>query len=153
MIAMQLYPHVAALAWGVLWALFCTGVLVYVVLAIGGSIQGVDIASNLSGSPRSRRVESKEEKRLYFMWTDAGPLMQYDRQLLQRASIQLQNRSMLKFIPPDLENQLARIELDYAKEHGHNSVTEIAKTIFESKAAGGGYAFEVIDQRYRKPRR
>ncbi len=121
--------------------------------AIGGSIQGVDIANNLAGNPQKRRVPSKEEKRLYFMWNAPGPLMQYDRQLLQKAGVPLPNRSMLKFIPPELENQLAVIELEYARQHGHNSVTEIAKTIFQSKAASGGYAFEVIDQRYRRPRR
>ena len=124
--------------------------------AIGGSIQGVDIANNLSGSPRKRLVtdtKSADAMRLYFMWNSPSPLMQYDRQLLQQAGVQLQNRSMLKFIPQELENQLAHIELDYAKERGHQSVTEIAKTIFESKPAGSGYEFEVISQRYRKPRR
>ncbi len=122
--------------------------------AVGGSIQGADIANNLAGSPTKRRViDTASEKRLYFMWKQAGPLMQYDRQLLQQAGIQLANRQMLKFIPPALENQLAVIELAYSKEHGHASVTEIAKTIFESRVEGGGFAFAVIDQRYRKPRR
>ncbi len=122
--------------------------------AIGGSVQGVDVANNLAGNPQKRRiVDTESEKRLYFMWNSPGPLMEYDRQLLQQAGIPLPNRQMLKFIPPDLENQLAVIELDYAKQKGHQSVTEIAKTIFESKGSGNGYAFEVIDQRYRKPRR
>ena len=57
---------------------------------------------------------------------------------------------MLKFIPKDLENQLAVIELDYAKSKGHQSVTEIAKTVFENNPDGNGYKFEVISQRYRK---
>lgn len=119
--------------------------------AIGGSIQGVDVASNLAGSPKkSRIVDTESEKRLYFMWTTPSPLMQFDRQLLQQAGIQLPNRQMLKFIPKDLENQLAQIELDYARSKGYNSVTQIAKTVFESKAADGGYAFEVVSQRYRK---
>ena len=78
--------------------------------------------------------------------------MQFDRQLLQQAGVQLPNRQMLKFIPTDLENELARLELDYARERGHQSVTEIAKTVFESKGSGDGYAFEVISQRYRKAR-
>lgn len=122
--------------------------------AVGGSIQGVDIANNLAASPKKRRVvDASKEVRLYFMWNSPSPLMQYDRQLLQQAAIELSNRQMLKFIPPNLENQLALIELEYAKERGHQSVTEIAKTIFESRGSGTGYAFEVIDQRYRKPRR
>ena len=122
--------------------------------AVGGSIQGVDIANNLAASPKKRRVvDASKEVRLYFIWNSPSPLMQYDRQLLQQAAIELTNRQMLKFIPPDLENQLALIELEYAKERGHQSVTEIAKTVFESRGSGTGYAFEVIDQRYRKPRR
>jgi hypothetical protein len=121
--------------------------------AIGGSIQGVDVAKNLAGSPQTYRiVDTESEKRLYFMWTTPSPLMEFDRQLLQQASISMGNRQMLKFIPPDLENQLAQIELDYAAAKGHNSVTEIAKTVFESKAEQGGYKFEVVSQRYRKGR-
>lgn len=120
--------------------------------AVGGSVQGVDIANNLAGNPQSRRNPNPEtEKRLYFMWSSPSPLMQYDLQLLQQAGISMAgNRSMLKFIPKELENQLAVIELEYAKTKGHQSVTEIAKTVFENKPDGNGYKFEVISQRYRK---
>ncbi len=122
---------------------------------IGGPVQGVDIASNLSGSPQKRRiVKTEEEKRLYFMWTSPSPLMQFDKQLLQKAGIAVTpGRNMMKFIDPNLENLLAHTELEFAKTKGHNSVTEIAKTIFESKADGNNYVFEVVDQRYRKPRK
>lgn len=119
--------------------------------AVGGSIQGIDAANNLAGSPKKYRItDTAKEKRLYFMWTTPSPLMQFDRQLLQGAGIPLPNRQMLKFIPGDLENRLAQIELEYAKEKGYNSVTQIAKTVFQSKGSGDGYAFEVISQRYRK---
>ena len=121
--------------------------------AIGGSIQGVDVAKNLVGSPQKYRiVDTESEKRLYFMWSTPSPLMEFDRQLLQQAGIPLPNRQMLKFIPKDLENELAQIELDYSKSKGHPSVTEIAKTVFESKPQDGGYRFEVVNQRYRKSR-
>lgn len=121
--------------------------------AIGGQIQGVDYASRLASAPQTRRGESATEKRLYFMWTVAGPLMQYDRQLLQKAGIPLAGRQMLKFVPPELENQLAAKELEYAREQGHQSVTEIAQTVFESQPNDGGYTFVVIDQRYRTPKK
>jgi len=123
--------------------------------AIGGSIQGVDVANNLSGTPKSRRITNTEdEKRLYFIWTSFSPLMQFDRQLLKKSGISLDGkRQMLKFIPPNLENQLAHTELEYSKSKGHPSVVEIAKTIFESTADGNGYKFEVVNQRYRKPKR
>jgi hypothetical protein len=121
--------------------------------AIGGSIQGVDVAKNLAGSAQKYRIEDTEgEKRLYFMWNSPSPLMEFDRQLLQQASIELPNRQMLKFIPKDLENLLAQIELEYSTSKGHPSVTEIAKTVFESKPEGSGYKFEVVSQRYRKSR-
>ena len=122
--------------------------------AIGGSIQGVDVANSLAGTPKKRRiVNTEEEKRLYFMWTAPSPLMQFDRQLLQKADVSLAaNRQMLKFIPKELENRLAQTELDYAKSKGHQSVTEIAKTVFESVPDGRGYTFQVVNQRYRRPR-
>ncbi|MGB1925409.1 MAG: hypothetical protein ACPHL6_02700 [Rubripirellula sp.] len=121
--------------------------------AIGGSIQGVDVASNLSSRIQKSRIEdTASEKRLYFMWNSPSPLMEFDRQLLNSAGVQLANRQMLKFIPKDLENQLAVIELEYSTSKGHPSVTEIAKTVFESKSDGGNYVFEVVSQRYRKPR-
>ncbi len=123
--------------------------------AIGGNVQGVDVANNLAGTPKSRRVvDTEQEQRLYFIWTSPSPLMQYDRQLLRKANISLQGkRQMLKFIPPDLENLLAQTELQYAKEKGHQSVTEIAKTIFESASDRDGYKFTVVSQRYRTPRK
>lgn len=120
--------------------------------AIGGGIQGVDVASNLAAAPQQRRIiDTESEQRLYFMWTTTGPLMQYDRQLLQKAGITLGgNRTMMKFIPQDLENKLAQLELEYAQSKGRQSVVEIAKTIFESVASQDGYEFQVVSQRYRK---
>lgn len=120
--------------------------------AIGGSIQGVDVANNLVASPKKYRiVDTQAEKRLYFMWSSPSPLMQFDLQLLQQAGVQSGGRQILKFIPKDLEDKtLANLELDYAKSKGYQSVTQIAKTVFECKSDGGGYKFEVTSQRYRK---
>ena len=122
--------------------------------ALGGGVQGVDYVSGLSGSPQVRRGASADEKRLYFMWVDrSSPLYQYDRQLLQKAGVNIgSGREMVKFIEPELENMLAHVELEYATKNGHASVTEIQKTIFESRSQGSGYVFEVVDQRYRKPK-
>jgi len=121
--------------------------------AIGGAIQGVDYASSLASTPKIRRAPSDGEKRLYFMWTTESPLKRYDQQLLQKAGIPTAGRQMIKFLEPDIENLIANIELNYAKEKGHQSVTEIAKTVFESRAANGGYEFVVTEQRYRKPKK
>lgn len=121
--------------------------------ALGGGVQGVDYAANLAGSPSTRRGESDDEQRLYFMWVDrSNELFQYDRQLLQKGGVNISGREIIKFVEPELENQLAHIELEYAKEKGYESVTQIQKTIFESRAAGNGYEFVVIEQRYRTPK-
>lgn len=118
---------------------------------IGGGIATVDYASGFTTKPRTKSGKSDSEKRLYFMWRQEGPLVAYDRQLLTQAGVKIQSRQLLKFIPPELENRLAVIELQHAAKNGHNSVKEIAKTVFESQpASAGGYQFVVIEQRYRK---
>ncbi len=124
---------------------------------IGGGIQGLDYASSLaSEQPHSRHGVSSDEKRLYFIWTQPGPLMQFDRQLLQRAFVsaasdaEVKKRQMLKFISPELENRLAKIELEYAIAKGHPTIDSIAKTVFISRPHDDGYQFVVAGQRYRK---
>lgn len=122
--------------------------------AIGGSIQGVDYAFNLSKNPQTRRqVDTTEEKRLYFMWKRPSPLQKFDRQLLSSAGVSLSgNRLQIRFIPPELEKQLYILEMTYAAKNGRTSVSEIAKTVFQCIPGGGGYEFEVVDQRYRRPK-
>jgi len=122
--------------------------------ALGGEqIQGVDYASGLSGTPKIRRGKSADEKRLYFMWTTESPLKKFDSQLLQKAGIPVPGRQMVKFVEKDLENVIANVELDYAKSKGHQSVKEIAKTVFDSQPKDNGFVFVVVDQRYRKPKK
>ncbi len=122
--------------------------------ALGGTqVQGVDYAASLSGTPKVRRGPSDTEKRLYFMWTKPSPLEKFDRQLLQKAGVPLTGREMVKFIDAELENVLANIELDYAKKNGHQSITELAKTVFESQSKNNSFEFVVVEQRYRKPKR
>lgn len=117
--------------------------------ALGGGVDGVDYAFNLAGSPKSRHGDGESEKRIYFMFTTPSPLQKYDLQLLQQAGVKVTGRSQVKFITPELENQLAHTELEFAKSKGHQVINGVAKTIFESKPSGNGYAFEVIEQRYR----
>jgi len=116
---------------------------------IGGSIAGVDYLSGLSTGPTVRRGDSGAEKRLYFMWSRENPLIWFDRQLFERAGLVVGQREILKFIPPELEKQLAAIELEYAMARGRSSHS-VAKTVFFSEAAGGGYRLVVRQQRYRK---
>lgn len=117
--------------------------------AIGGGIPGVDYAWELSGKPRTRNEQSKDDQRLYFMWTASGPLATYDRQLLSKAGVALTDRHLIKLIPEDLETSLAKIELEHARENGITEVQQIARTVFESVPSDGGYRFAVIEQNYR----
>lgn len=122
---------------------------------IGGGVATVDYATKLSTSPQKHSGTSEAENkraRLYFQWRQDGPLKQFDRQLLEQAGVKTSGRNLLKFIPKELEDRLAVAEMQAASAAGHKSVKEIAKTIFESRAAasGGGYEFVVTEQRYRK---
>ena len=114
-----------------------------------GKAKLVDYASGFSGPIQKRAGKGSDEKRLYFMWRQEGPLVAFDRQLLGQAGIETQGRQLLKFIPSSLEDQLARAEMKHAISHGHNKVREIAKTVFESRPTSSGYDFVVIEQRYR----
>ncbi len=120
---------------------------------MGGEVEGVDYAKQFSTSPVKRHGPSETEKRLWFRWTDNGPLAQYDQQLVQKAGIPISaGRFVLMFIEKDLENQLALMELEFSTKAGFPSVKQIAKTIFEVQPTESGYAFKVVDQRYRVPK-
>jgi hypothetical protein len=114
-----------------------------------GKSKFVDYAFGFSGAPQKRSGKGSDEKRLYFMWRQEGPLVAFDRQLLGQAGVQTQGRQMLKFIPKELEEKIYQIEMKYAISKGHSKVREIAKTVFESQPASSGYDFVVIEQRYR----
>ena len=125
--------------------------------AFGGGVQGIDYAHSLASRPTKRTLATaKDEKRLYFSWKTATPLAGFDRALLQQAGVSLNGRNIVRFIPgeaaDDLENVLANIEKEYTEKAGHVWPNDVAKTVFESKSSDGGYAFEVIDQRYRRGR-
>ncbi len=114
-----------------------------------GKSKLVDYAFGFSGTPQKRSGKGSEEKRLYFMWRQDGPLVAFDRQLLGQAGVQTQGRQMLKFIPKELEDRIYQTEMKYAISKGHSKVREIAKTVFESQPVSSGFDFVVIEQRYR----
>ncbi len=127
--------------------------------AVGGGKPLVDYAANAGSSPKTRSGRGDAEKRLYFMFRNEGPLLQFDRQLLKKASVDTGGRTILKFLTPELENELANLEYNYAKKQLNTSDTpgvvamQIAKTIFESQpVTGKGYQWVIVDQRYRKPK-
>jgi hypothetical protein len=115
---------------------------------IGGT-RLVDYAAGFSETPQKRSGKGSEEKRLYFMWRNEGPLTAFDRQLLSQAGVQTEGRQLLKFIPKELADFLAVEEQKYMRSKGHKFLKEVSKTIFESQVVGNGYNFVIVEQRYR----
>lgn len=113
--------------------------------AAGGGRDKVDYARQLTNpKPSVRSSPGNLEKRLYMSYR-SGALKEFDRQLLSRAGIPTQGRTLLQFYPGSVEAQLASLEM---KKAGGRRLKEIRKTIFGVKRQGAGYRFEVIDQKY-----
>ncbi|QDT08726.1 hypothetical protein K239x_06680 [Planctomycetes bacterium K23_9] len=116
--------------------------------AFGGDLPGIDSAGDFAlGGTAKHNGKPKTEKRLYFSWAQPSPLARYERSLLIQAGVPVAGRQVVKFIPRELENRLATMELEYAFLHGVASVTEIEKTVFESQRVGQQYRFVVTHQR------
>ncbi len=122
--------------------------------AVGGGEPLVEYASDFSTTPKTRKAAGDQDKRLYFMYRNEGALLQFDRQLLKKSGIKTDGRTILKFITPELQAQLQKLELEYARKGRGAKVTvkEIAKTIFECQVVNNkGFQWVVIDQKYRRP--
>jgi hypothetical protein len=115
--------------------------------AAGGGSEEIDYVSELtSPRPRRRSASGGSEERLYMSYR-SGQLKEFDRQLLQRAGITTSGRQILQFYPPEVEGTLAALERQKA---GTRPLKEIRKTVFAVRSVAGGYAFEVIEQQYRR---
>lgn len=122
---------------------------------LGGGVKGVEAVTNVSRGGKKRIItDTANEKRIYFRFGRPTPLQKFEEELLTRAGANVsgKGRYTIKFIEKNLENQLARLELDYANSKGHELIQEVAKTIFQSEPDGSGYKFVVVSQRYRTPR-
>ncbi len=105
----------------------------------------VRYAQNLSKSkPDVRTGPADAEKRYYLTWR-GGDLIEADRALLARAGIDNQSRIILKFLPPEVESQLAQLE----KTHAGDQIDQLRRTRFGISPHGNGYRFRVIDQAFR----
>lgn len=122
---------------------------------VGGNVATIDYAGSLGSKTTKRSGSGKEEKRMYFMRKSEGPFAAFDQQLLKKAGVNYNGRIILKFIPDNLQEDLAQLEQRYAMENrgkGKQVPTrEFAKTVFECRPRkSGGFEWVVIDQRYRK---
>jgi hypothetical protein len=115
-------------------------------LAAAGGSRMIDYARNLSKPRPDRRAgPPDQEKRLYMTWR-RGDLQASDKTLLGRAGIQTDGRLVLQFIPEDVENQLAAMEMENGKGR---SVKEFLRTVFGVQPASGGFEFVILEQRFR----
>jgi len=104
----------------------------------------VAYASNLAkAKPDVRTGPADQEKRCYLTW-DRGDLQAADRELLARAGIDAENGIILKFLPPQVQAELARLE----KVHAGSDAEKVRKTEFLVLPAGDGYTFKVTDQTF-----
>ena len=97
--------------------------------------------------PDTRTGTASDEKRYYLTWQTGG-LEEADRTLLARADVSAEGgaiRKIFKFLPPDLEGQLAGME----QKRAGNEADSVRATYFGIQPSGRGYKFYVIDQTYK----
>jgi hypothetical protein len=58
---------------------------------------------------------------------------------------------VIAFFPRELEDRLAKMELDYAEKNGHKSADEIGETQYQIMRVQSKYEPVVVDQRYKNP--
>ncbi|MFZ5829052.1 MAG: hypothetical protein ACOY3P_03155 [Planctomycetota bacterium] len=94
--------------------------------------------------PEVHEGPADEEKRFYFTWR-SGDLGQADSELLIRAKVSVEDRVVLKLLPPQLEQRLVDLEREYAGERADR----VQKTRFAIRGRAPWFEFYVAEQWYR----
>lgn len=111
--------------------------------AIGGGKNVIDYASKFTQpQPAVRSGSSTQEKRRYLTWRK-GPLAAADKQLLAKAGIDTSARIVLQFLPFEVEQQMAQLELEYARG---KKMSQIRRTVFAVRGSEGKFEFYVVEQ-------
>ncbi len=105
----------------------------------------ITYVSNLAQPKPDTRVGAADAEGRYYLTWRGGELVEADRQLLARAGVPSEGRLILKFLPPEVETQLAHLE----KVHAGKEADEVRRTRFGISPDGDGYRFRVIDQTFR----
>lgn len=115
----------------------------------GGGIPTVDYVKGFTAAqPALRKAQNpKQEKRVRFLYR-GGPLKQVDRNLAQKAGINVDGRIVFHFYSQETYNQLLALENEKMKPR---SISEVLRTVFGIRPAGNGFEFHVIRQDYRTP--
>lgn len=111
---------------------------------LGGGVDGIVYVSRLSAEkPAVRSGTGDAENRLYFPQDRA--LAELDQQLLSKASVPVQNRVIVYFVPPAVERQILQAEREFA----NRTPQDISQTLFGVRSEGDSYTFYVIEQQPR----
>jgi hypothetical protein len=105
-------------------------------------------ASNLHKARPNTRVEknpAENEKRFWLRWVQ-GDLRRADDELLERAGIEPPYSFILKFLPPEVEAELARLE----RLKADGDVNRVKKTRFGVRQDGDKCELYVIEQLYKR---
>lgn len=92
--------------------------------------------------PLIERERATPEQRLYMTWRLGSARRDTDRKLLERNGIATDDRTIVQFIPPAVEELLARLEYEFAKREP----AAIRRTRFAVRPHGAAYEFYVEDQ-------
>jgi hypothetical protein len=107
------------------------------------SAGAVEYVRGLSrNSPLVDRDRKSNETRLYMQWRRGSPRLDADRRLLEGAGVSTAGKTLVQFIPPELEERLGRLEFDFAQR----DAGKIRKTRFATRSDGDGFAIYVEDQ-------
>lgn len=115
------------------------GIELAAVAADGTSVYARNLAQP---KPTVDRNRSEPESRLYMQWRAGSSRRETDRKLLAKAGIDTAGRTLVQFIPPAVEEQLAQLEYAFAKVEAK----KIRKTRFAVRPQGKGYEFFVAEQ-------
>lgn len=108
----------------------------------------IEYASNLSKSPVTRTGPVETEKRSFFLWRGNDPLAAFDRQLLEKAGIQVAGGVVIQFWSAPSWQLILHAEKDHA-EASNFQRTSVRRSEFGVKPVGGRYEIFVMHQDYR----
>jgi hypothetical protein len=109
----------------------------------GGANEIVYISKLTQPKPATRTGQRTADGRKYMTWS-RGDLDEADQELLNRAGINPEGRTVFKFLPPEIESQLATLE----RQFKNRASKDIRRTRFGVKPDGQKFVFYVIDQTY-----
>ena len=93
-------------------------------------------------APDIDRRREGDETRLFMSWRPGSARQESDRRLLETAGIFVGDKEVVQFIPPEIEQTLAKLEFEFA---GRDPRT-IRRTLFGVRPHGDGFQFYVAEQ-------